>query len=102
MKVLMATAMYPTPEQPAYGTFVRTQVESLKRAGVEIELLVLQGRSRKLMYPKAIFQLARRLADRSINLVHAHYSACRWLSVITATTSWERLMSKVGERRLAT
>jgi glycosyltransferase involved in cell wall biosynthesis len=74
MKVLVATAMYPTPRNPAFGSFVRTQVEALKQAGVEIEVLVLDGRPRKLIYPKGIFQLRRRLADRSIDIVHAHYS----------------------------
>lgn len=74
MKVLIATAMYPTPERPAWGTFVRTQVEGLKRAGVEVELLVLAGHPRKLIYPKGVLQLWKRLSDVSIDLVHAHYS----------------------------
>ncbi len=74
MRVLVATAMYPSPERPAWGTFVRTQVEGLRKAGVDIQLLVLEGRPRKLIYPKGILQLHRRLADRSIDLVHAHFS----------------------------
>jgi teichuronic acid biosynthesis glycosyltransferase TuaC len=74
MKVLIATSIFPTRENPARGTFVRTQVEYLKRAGVEVELLIVQGRSQKLMYPKAALELRRRLARGSIDLVHAHYS----------------------------
>src|SRR5262245_24644160 len=74
MRVLIATAIYPTPANPAFGSFVRTQVESLRKAGVEIELLVLQGCHRKLIYPKGVFQLRQRLANHSIDLVHAHYS----------------------------
>src|SRR5262245_43050503 len=74
MKVLITTAMYPTPKNPAFGSYVRTQVEALRQIGVEIELLVLQGRSRKLIYPKGVVQLHRRLTDGSIDLVHAHYS----------------------------
>jgi len=74
MKVLAMTAMWPTPENPAFGSFVRSQVEALKYAGVEVEVLVLQGRPRKLNYLKAPFQLRRRLAaDPTIDLVHAHY-----------------------------
>jgi len=38
MKVLILTAMYPTPENPAFGSFVRSQAESLKRAGVLVEV----------------------------------------------------------------
>jgi glycosyltransferase involved in cell wall biosynthesis len=73
MRVLIMTAIYPTAENPAFGTFVRTQAESLKQAGIEIELLLLNGRSRKWNYPKAAFQLRRRLAKGSIDLIHAHY-----------------------------
>jgi teichuronic acid biosynthesis glycosyltransferase TuaC len=74
MKVLVATAIYPTPANPAFGAFVQAQVESLRQAGVEVELLVLDGQTRKLIYPKGIIQLHQRLADGSIDLVHAHYS----------------------------
>jgi glycosyltransferase involved in cell wall biosynthesis len=74
MKILVATSIYPTHDNPARGTFVRTQVEYLKRAGVEVELLVVGERSRKLKYPRAALELRRRLADNSIDLVHAHYS----------------------------
>lgn len=74
MKILVATAIYPTAKNPAWGSFVRTQVEWLKRAGVTVELLLVQGRPQKLMYAKAALELRRRLADDSIDLVHAHYS----------------------------
>ncbi len=75
MKVLIATAMYPTPENPAFGSFVKTQADALRQAGVEIELFVLHGRNRKLMYPQSVPKLRERLrADRAIDLVHAHYS----------------------------
>jgi len=85
MKILVATSIYPTERNPTLGTFVRTQVEYLKRAGVEIELLLLHERSRKLMYPRAAFELRRRLADRTIDLVHAHYS---YVGLI-ARTQWK-------------
>ena len=73
MKVLIMTAMYPTPENPAFGSFVRTQAESLKRAGISVEVLVLQGSIRKLIYPKGVLQLRNRLDRGSFDLVHAHY-----------------------------
>src|SRR5882724_8463556 len=85
MKILVATSIYPTNENPAKGTFVRTQVEYLKRAGVEVELLIVGERSRKLMYPKAALELRQRLSDSSIDLVHAHYS---YVGII-ARTQWK-------------
>lgn len=74
MKVLVATAIYPTAENPAFGSFVRTQVEALRKAGVEVDLFVLNGQFRKLMYPKAIFQLRNRLSADRAQLIHAHIS----------------------------
>jgi len=85
MKVLIMTAIYPTAENPAFGSYVRTQSESLQRAGVDIELLVLRHRQRKLIYPMAILKLRERLASGSIDLIHAHYG----LVGLVARTQWQ-------------
>jgi teichuronic acid biosynthesis glycosyltransferase TuaC len=85
MKVLVMTSMYPTPEDPALGSFVYAQVEALKRAGVEIELLLLKSRFRKLNYPWALFEMHRRLAEGSIDLIHAHYGFVG----MVARTQWK-------------
>ena len=37
MRALVVTNMYPSPEHPALGSFVRDQVEALRRTG-EVEL----------------------------------------------------------------
>ena len=74
VKLLVVTAMYPTPENPAFGSFVKAQVECLRTAGVDVEVMVLAGRRRKLIYPKGVLDLRRRLRRGDIDLVHAHYS----------------------------
>jgi teichuronic acid biosynthesis glycosyltransferase TuaC len=74
MRVLVATAMWPTPEHPEFGSWVRSQVDALRAHGVEIELMVLEGRWRKLIYPKGMVQLRARLAAKPVDLIHAHYS----------------------------
>ena len=66
--------MYPTPQNPAFGSFVKAQVECLRGAGVEVDVLVLDAPWRKLLYPKGVFDLRRRLAQSDIDVVHAHYS----------------------------
>jgi teichuronic acid biosynthesis glycosyltransferase TuaC len=85
MKVLIVTAIYPTADNPAFGSYVRTQAESLKAAGVDVEMLVLKDRYRKLIYPKAILQLRQRLASSSVDLVHAHYGFVG----MVARTQWK-------------
>lgn len=72
MKVLIATAIYPTAENPAFGSFVRSQEQFLRSAGIDVDVLVLKGRNRKLIYPKGIYEIRRRLAG--VSLVHAHYA----------------------------
>lgn len=74
MKVLVTTAMYPTPENPAYGSFVKTQVEALRQAGLDVRVHVLQSRIRKLKYPKGVLELRRCLARNPVDVVHAHFS----------------------------
>jgi glycosyltransferase involved in cell wall biosynthesis len=104
MKVLVLTAMYPTPENPAFGSFVHAQVEILRQAGVEIELLVLSGQNRKLIYPKGVMQLRRRLADPSIDLVHAHYgyvgmvARMQWKRPVVVTFHGTDMLGAVNRR----
>lgn len=76
MRVLVVTAMWPNAENPAFGSFVRTQVEALRTAGVDMDVLVLDGPIRKLIYPKGILDVRRALAGRSADLVHGHYGYC--------------------------
>src|SRR5437879_13887240 len=84
MKVLIMTAIYPTVDNPAFGSYVRTQSESLQRAGLDVEMLVLSHSHRKLIYPLAIFQLRERLACSGVDLVHAHYGVVG----LIARTPW--------------
>lgn len=66
--------MYPTPDNPAYGSFVKTQVDSLQHVGVELDVMVLDRSAGKLKYLKAIPELRRRIKETGADVVHAHYS----------------------------
>lgn len=72
-RVLVVTALWPSPRRPVLGTFVRTQVEALREAGADLELMVLDARPRKLLYPKGALAVWRRVARGDIDLVHAHF-----------------------------
>lgn len=104
MKVLVLTSIYPTRENPTLGTFVRTQVEYLKRAGIEVEVLLLRGPSQKMTYLKAPFDLRKRLADSSIDLIHAHYSypgmiaRTQWKVPVVVSYCGDDLLGTIGER----
>lgn len=73
MRVLAVTNMYPTDADPAYGVFVQSQMASVARAGIDVELLVIEGRRGPLQYLKAILQITERSRASAFDLVHAHY-----------------------------
>ena len=79
-------------------------MESLRRAGVEVELLLLQGRSQKWSYLKGIFQLHECLAKGSFDLVHAHYGLAgmvgrtEWKAPVVVTFHGDDLLGTVNTR----
>lgn len=74
MQVLVVTNMYPTAEQPAFGTFVYDQVEALRKAGVAIDVVFINGRKSKLSYVTGVFRFWWRLLTKRYDIVHAHYA----------------------------
>lgn len=73
MKVLVVTNMYPSEEQPAFGTFVKDQVEALRGKGVDVDLLFIDGSKGRLRYVGGAFRTWGRLLRRRYDVVHAHY-----------------------------
>jgi teichuronic acid biosynthesis glycosyltransferase TuaC len=65
LRVLVVTNIYPSGRDPSEGTFVASQVESLRAAGIDVRLLYLprmhEGR-----------RVYRGLADRTCRLVRKH------------------------------
>jgi teichuronic acid biosynthesis glycosyltransferase TuaC len=77
MRVLVVTNLWPTPESPGRGGFVRDQVEALEQIdGLEIELFTFGTGSRE--YARAAATLGRRYRSHDFDLVHAHYGLCGW------------------------
>src|SRR5919197_2030098 len=69
--------MYPTPERPALGSFVRDQVEALRRRpDVEVELFAFPPGLRA--YPEAARELRRRYRGERFDVVHAHFGLTAW------------------------
>jgi glycosyltransferase involved in cell wall biosynthesis len=80
VRALVVTNMYPTPERPALGSFVRDQVEALRRRDdVEIELFAFSPGLRG--YPAAARELRRRYRGRRFDIVHAHFGLTAWPAV---------------------
>jgi glycosyltransferase involved in cell wall biosynthesis len=77
MRVLVVTNMWPSPERPASGGFVRDQVEALRALdGVDVELFTFD--SGWGAYPRAARELRARYDGRDFDVVHAHMGLPGW------------------------
>jgi teichuronic acid biosynthesis glycosyltransferase TuaC len=75
VRALIVTNMYPSAEHPALGSFVRDQVEALRRLdGVEIDVFQFTpGGGNPVTYARAAAALRRRYGGQRFDVVHAHY-----------------------------
>lgn len=73
MNILMVTNMYPTRERPSYGAFIKSQIDSVARAGHGVEVLFIPGFRSKFAYLRAFVEIQRSLARTHFDVVHAHY-----------------------------
>ena len=81
MRALVVTNMYPTPERPASGPFVRDQVEALRRRGdVDVELFHFPAGTRN--YARAARELRRRYGRDRFDVVHAHFGLVAWPALL--------------------
>jgi glycosyltransferase involved in cell wall biosynthesis len=113
MKVLVVTNMYPTAAEPWFGSFVRDQVEDLRKLGIELELLSFDGRDHAYAYARAARRVRQLARTGRFDLLHAHYGltgavALSQRSVPVVTTfhgsdtghiRWQRIVSAVVARR---
>lgn len=86
MRVLIVTNMYPIPEEPSFGTFIKSQVDSLKQAGIQLDVLLINGRKSQLNYLWGIFRFWRQLWGGQYDVIHAHYI----FSGMIARLQWNR------------
>ena len=77
MRVLVVTNLWPTPEAPARGGFVRDQVEALRAIdGLDVELYTFGTGARE--YARAARELRKRYRGERFDAIHAHYGLCGW------------------------
>ncbi len=78
----MVTNMYPTPERPHAGSFVKSQIDSINREGVETEVINVNENRWPFKYLIAWFRVFRKSLDRSFDLIHAHYGYSGIISML--------------------
>ena len=73
VRVLFVTSLWPDVDRPWHGTFVKTQADSLREAGIDVDVLPIRGWQGPGEYVKACAHAARLNADSAYDVVHAHY-----------------------------
>lgn len=73
LRVLLVTNMYPTDEQPWFGSFVRDQAVDIGALGPDLRILSFDGRPDWRNYLRAARRVRRLVSEESFDIVHAHY-----------------------------
>jgi glycosyltransferase involved in cell wall biosynthesis len=79
-RVFVVTNLWPTADDPGYGSFVEAQMESLKPLGVDFDVLFINGRASRWNYFRAGRELRRRLRSTRYDLIHAHFGLSGWVA----------------------
>lgn len=102
MRVLMVCPELPTGDCPGSMAPAARQFESLRRLGVQVDVIDLVG----LPVLKYLTALPRvRKAARDVKVVHAHFGYCGWLACIATLFMRNRpavVMSFMGDDLLGT
>jgi teichuronic acid biosynthesis glycosyltransferase TuaC len=78
MRALIVTSMYPTPDNPGLGSFVRDQAQALARTGeVDLELFAFPAGGAPA-WIKGAAELRRRHRGERFDIVHAHFGLSLW------------------------
>ncbi len=78
LRALIVTNMYPTAARPELGSFVRDQVDALRRTGeAEIEVFAFSPGGARA-YTGAARSLRRRRPQPGFDVVHAHFGLSLW------------------------
>lgn len=78
VRALIVTNMYPSPRRPAFGSFVRDQVQALRRLEeLELEVFAFTPGG-GAAYVRAGAELRRRHGHERFDVVHAHFGLTAW------------------------
>lgn len=73
LRVLMVTGVYPTEQCPHAGTFIKSQVDSLIAAGLEVEVIHPKPGPSLFRYAWVLLQVIRKTLTGHFDIVHGHY-----------------------------
>ena len=96
LRALVVTNMYPTSAQPHAGPFVARQVESLRQAGVAVDVLHLRRAQGRNVYRGLGKRVERLTAELGVDLVHVMYGGVMADAVTRAVRACPVVVSFCG------
>lgn len=86
MRILHITTNYPSKEYPIFGIFVKEQVESLRKRGLECDVFYCDGKNQGFKrYITYVPRLWWRILTGRYDLLHCHHALS---AIITLMTLW--------------
>ena len=101
MKVLHIAAGLSSNERPHHQPFIKSQIDSLIKHGVECDVYEIKSYISKLEYFKSIGALRKLLVEKKYDLIHAHYSYCG-ITAHYASIATPIILSLMGSDLLGT
>jgi teichuronic acid biosynthesis glycosyltransferase TuaC len=101
LRILVVTGIYPTTKHPHVGTFIKSQVDSLIEAGVEVELIHPWPGPALWRYLSAIFQVFCKTLSGRFDVLHGHYgqwclfARMQWRTPVVASFLGDDLLGTI-------
>lgn len=97
----MITGVYPTEQVPHLGTFIKSQVDSLIAAGLEVEIIHPKPGPVLLRYARAAIQVFFKTLTGHFDIVHGHFvqwcliARMQWTTPVVASFLGDDLLGTV-------
>ena len=86
MNILYIVNALADKNNPAKEPFVKAQIDSVRRAGVNVSIYNINGNESKFNYIKAIFNIRKLLKTEQIDIIHGHYVYSGWIAALQSKT----------------
>ena len=91
MRILHVTTNYPTPEYPIFGIFVKEQVESLQKIGIDCDVFFCDGHNKGTMqYISYLPKLLWKSLFGEYDIIHCHHALSAVLLTITGAPLFKK------------
>lgn len=93
MKILHVTTNYPTPEYPIFGIFVKEQVESLQKIGIDCDVFYCDGKNRGFkQYITYVPSLWKKAMLGGYDIIHCHHALSAIILCLTGAPLFKKVV----------